>query len=176
MPNIIVEGPDGAGKTTLTEMLRERVKRRYFVMLRHSCRPYTWADAIAFLDLINRTPIQLTMVIDRHPIISEPIYGPILRGKDLLEAQSDEWKLSVIQHTSDFVVYCRPPRGTIIENLSKQPQLAGVAEKIDQLIEAYDIAIERLRAARVRVYVYDWTNPDSFNHVVKQLFGEHYGT
>lgn len=174
MPNILIEGPDGAGKTTLTEMLRQRIKRRYFVMVRHSCRPYTEEDVLRFCRLMFAIPPSLTAIIDRHPLISEPIYGPILRGKDLIANIGVKARYQMIRDQASAIVYCRPGLGTIKERLKDQPQLAGVDAKITDLVAEYDHVMLELERFGIPVYYYDWTRPDSFDTLAKKLFGDSY--
>lgn len=172
MPNIVVEGPDGAGKTTLMETLRATAGKRYFVMMRHSCRPYTSADAMRFYDILRGVNQELTVLIDRHPCISEPIYGPILRGHDLLEKISRERLLEMIEQSCSRIIYCRPPERVIRENLSKQPQLAGVFEKIGRLIDTYDRAMHAIGSRTgIPIITYDWTNPEHNVDLNKRIFG-----
>lgn len=149
----VVEGVDASGKSTLLENIRA-IPHLYFVLLRHSCRPLRPYDILRFLRLANDSPIP--MVIDRHPLISEPIYGPILRGVDLVSEIFTPGQVQrKLEATVNRIVYCRPPLELIRRNLSNRPQLSGVAEKIEPLLEAYDKRMSEL-AQVLPVISYDY--------------------
>src|SRR5690606_38614271 len=126
MPVIVLEGPDGAGKTTLSEHIRAEAGKRYFLMMRHSCRPLSFADAMRFYDLVNAANRNLDLLIDRHPLISEPIYGPLLRGHNLINRFSQNEIIGMLERSVTHIVYCRPPLAVMENGLRSQPQLAGV--------------------------------------------------
>ncbi len=171
MPRIIVEGVDGSGKTTLLEDLRRTVKKRYFVMLRHSCRPLTSKDAIQFYAMLSMASPELTLLVDRHPLISEPIYGPILRGKDLLEEYSADFRLKMIQETTETLVYCRPNTNRIVQCLASNPQLTGVEQNIMRLIGAYDLVMQQIaKSTNIRVIPYDWAADNALENLIAVLF------
>src|SRR5215211_3588455 len=74
---IIVEGPDGSGKTTLIEKLASEFN--FPVMPRVVNK-----DTEAMVDLVKWTEEDLTKgfgprIYDRHRLISEPIYGSVVR-------------------------------------------------------------------------------------------------
>ena len=154
----VVEGPDGSGKSTLMEQLRATAGKRYFVMMRHSCRPLIEADALRFYDILARANGKLDVVVDRHPMVSDSIYGPILRGTGLLGKYSVHKLISMLELSCTRIVYCRPPEKTIRANLDKQPQLAGVNDKISLIIDAYDRCMRTLATKScIKVEQYDWT-------------------
>lgn len=170
MSIIVVEGVDASGKSTLLENARLEIKKKYFVLLRHSQRPYTPHDVMDFLDLIENT-ILPNLVVDRHPLISEPIYGPILRGENLVAGFEDKDSATKrLKHTIERIIYCRPPAYQIKENLHRLPQLKGVKENIQNLIEAYDQRMVELEKAGMKVFHYDYTDPDV--SLVDLFFGD----
>lgn len=151
---LIVEGPDGAGKTTLIKQLR----REYDFMLVVSSGPMrTRQRFIASLMLFSYfersyptkpvAMLPIPIVCDRHPAISEPIYGSLFRQPYIFE---DE--VTLLPSTS--IIYCRPPVETIRVGLNANVQLDGVASKLDELVAAYD---RRFQSAVENVFVYDWT-------------------
>lgn len=163
MPIIVVEGVDGSGKTTLLDKLRlSNGPRRYYNLIRHSCRPLKPNDVYDFLTWIEERAMAGTphRIVDRHPLISEPIYGPILRGEDLTNF-TKSYRLARLKMSVDKVIYCCPPLETIKKNLSVQPQLEGVARRIEELVAAYDDAMRELTANKVTVIYYDYTAEDA---------------
>ena len=166
MSLIVVEGVDASGKTTLLENLRS-IRGKYFLEVRHSCRPLKSSDIIRLMQTVRNMSDVLDVVLDRHPLISEPIYGPILRNKDLTADlynmdNRDRKLLSTVKR----VIYCRPPEKSIFENLSNRPQLKGVLENIHQLIEAYDNRMKELRQKGLDIVVYDYHVLTDFEHLL----------
>lgn len=153
---IVVEGPDGSGKTSLIQRARQEITGKYFNIISHSCRPlYPWqiSEAVAILPAYAQTPT----LLDRHPLISEPIYGPILRGESLVPGQ---WKDPILRRnylgmTVSRLIYCRPPADQILRNLNSRPQLAGVRECLESLIRAYDNEIQVLGEGGIPIIHYN---------------------
>jgi thymidylate kinase len=158
MSLIVIEGPDGAGKTTLIEALRGN-STKYFAILRASGYPQTAEGrpthgtefmnaARIFADAMG--PIHV--VCDRFHAISENVYGPVLRKR------TPELVSSIVQRLLgvDFLIYCRPPMDRIWANLKKNEQMEGVNEKTDLIVQAYDELMDKL-AARRGLIRYDYT-------------------
>lgn len=127
---LIVEGPDGAGKTTLIELLEgmlevERQPRR------------VGTDGVALVDLgeivqqdlrdevLDPTGLRL---YDRHPLISGPIYDPFIHG-EFRNHQADPFRmnrlitsLSKFYEQHNFYIFCLPPLPTVIYNLETNPE------------------------------------------------------
>lgn len=161
----IVEGPDGAGKTTLIEAIRQRVKR-YFWILRSSHPPTHLRQIWTFLRTFEGRPDHaMGLLFDRHPLVSEPIYGPILRGLDLLEMTGKPERLVSefnahcrrVDH-SPFIIYCRPPIERIAANVARNAseQLEGVVERIRPITDAYD-QLMPLIADQIPMIHFDYT-------------------
>jgi hypothetical protein len=78
----------------------------------------------------------------------------------------------MIEKSTQKIVYCRPQEKTIRAHLASQPQLAGVAEKIHLLIDAYDRCFKAIRAkTKVPVLEYDWEKMP-FETVEKFIFNQ----
>lgn len=155
MSIIVVEGVDGSGKSTLMENARLAIKKRYFVLVRHSCRPLHIRDAIHFKNMAESFAGDI--IVDRHPFISEPIYGPILRNENLVGEYSPREINDNLRSTVDRIIYCRPPFPEIEKNIERLPQLAGVKDKLTQLVEAYDDRMMELESAGIPVHWYNYT-------------------
>ena len=143
MSLIVVEGCDGSGKSTLLENARIEIPKRYFLQVRHSCRPLSPVHIRDFLTMVEPAGEYLNIMIDRHPLISEPIYANILRGGNDLTLQYPDWltfedRAKHLARTVNRVIYCRPSFEAIRRNVSVNPQLAGVVDKLPFLVEAYD--------------------------------------
>ena len=151
----VIEGPDGSGKTTLIETLRRELGL-YFWVMRPSRPPSELYEIMEVLTWVSRRPWVQAIVMDRHPGISEPIYGPLLRNVNLLEKMPP----SLVLDDIDFIIYCRPPLDTILENVgrSRAVQMAGVVDHTPELVAAYDAKIADTVCLDVPVYVYDYTH------------------
>lgn len=118
---IILEGPDGAGKTTLKERLLEDLDLRE---LPRACTSDN--GPIDFLASWVQSNLgakhQPNKIIDRHPLISEPIYGPLLRGGFVdTKFENTQWlweQMSEI-YAHHLIVYCLPPLAVCLENIER---------------------------------------------------------
>lgn len=161
MSIVIVEGVDGSGKTTLLRNLRQQSKT-YFWIAASSRRPKTqdelqeavfWVAQCAYL--------KLPVLCDRFPLISEPVYGPVMRGENILEQFRTRIQKDFLEvfEGVNRIIYCRPSKDTIRQNLvsSALPQMAGVVEKLGTLIGRYDDIMDSL-GDTVPILVYDYVN------------------
>jgi hypothetical protein len=169
---IVVEGADGSGKTTLIRNLRQ-YSSQYFFVLNASGPPRNVVDLTGAVSLVGSHVYRsLRVICDRHPLISGPIYGPILRDQDLTidlpwskYAPPGEKTPTVresieteLKRTVERIIYCRPPIDIILEHVKIEQQLEGVIEGVEKLVEAYDQSMKRLGKV-LPVLRYDWTNP-----------------
>lgn len=167
MSIIVVEGVDASGKSTLMENLR--TVPGYFLLLRHSCRPLKSYDIARFLQFIENESSAMVRVVDRHPLISEPIYGPILRNENLVEKiYNPDQVVRRLERTVARIIYCRPAVARIKENLRNRPQLAGIETHIDELVKRYDDRMLSL-ANIVPIIHYDYDAPPA--DLSKLVFG-----
>lgn len=169
---VIVEGCDASGKSTLIEQLRLESKK-YFWVVRSSGPPRTYpevADAISWLTRSSHSGPPI--VCDRHPLISEPIYGLVLRGKNLLAGHFSESDIREhLLDSVDRIIYCRPPTEQILLKIGHQAQLKGVPDNLERLIQVYDQTMEFLeKHFGVVVKHYDYTVDTSEAKLVS-LFG-----
>lgn len=151
MTTIVVEGCDGAGKTTLIEAARGNQKERYFITARASRYQPTIRHALNYLNWIQSCA-GLDLVLDRIHFISDRIYGPVLRGEDVFKDYPIDFGLKGL-----FIIHCRPPLQRVLENVSKGIQLEGVVERTTELVSRYDTHMWMLRDAGVAVFDYDYT-------------------
>lgn len=157
MPLIVVEGVDGSGKTTLIQNFRQVASRLCWTFAR-SGPPQGTEDLIQTVRFVSRhTAYNIPLICDRHPLISEPIYGPIVRGKSLIEGYWDrEEALDKIAATVDRVIYCRPDLDIAFHSAKKNKQMPGVEEQYWALYQAYDRTMEDLLQRKVNVIRFDW--------------------
>lgn len=163
---IIVEGYDGAGKTTVAEKL----SNRFGLMLHHAGGPPETVDDVMSCLARARGRMVRQTVQDRVTHISEGVYGMLCRPRNSALALSRVSDLGLAR----VLVYCRPSDGVILNNLlthrlkTHDTQKHGefVRDKAPELINVYDTVVEMARG-HVVVLTYDYTKqPDG------QLFKE----
>lgn len=150
LQHIIVEGPDGAGKTTFIKTLRQYLgdftvdgEPPLHPRFSHSLRgPDLGNLANLVTDDTYRMPRTPRMVYDRHPLISEYIYGPLCRGgvPDVFRVNSWRTNMTEIVAASAVVVLCLPPVANVMKAVL-QPgdgQMPGVIDNIGKIWHAYD--------------------------------------
>jgi hypothetical protein len=158
---ILLEGPDGSGKS----LLGDRLGRVLLAKLIHQGGPPQ-----NYRDLIARLQTQLDnfgSILDRSPIISERVYGPILRGGMLAsEVVLDQWTDRFIE-AGWILIYCRPPDQILLDyaesrlakiarekSYKSEEHVRGVRDNMPKIISAYDETIELVRKKGMMVLTY----------------------
>jgi len=107
---IILEGPDGAGKTTLAEFL----KKEYGAYVMHSTwSPELEADMEKYMEITTRMALEISqnqlVVLDRH-WLSELVYSDVFRGGHNRTGMYFESHKALIGgiHTKNKLVICLP--------------------------------------------------------------------
>lgn len=144
MRHLILEGPDGGGKTRLAEAILSK-----FPQLTMGKKASTSLKGpIHNLAAWTTTQFQVMdtaltpMVYDRHPVISEPIYGPIARGKaqpGFGPSRPNPW-LSTARlnlYSRSFVIWCIPTLEQVHKAVADSRDMPGVTENISAIYAAY---------------------------------------
>lgn len=159
---IIVEGPDGSGKTTLIDKLQARTG------LSVAPRVVT-KGAEAMTDLVTWTEENVKKgfhpeIYDRHRLISEPIYGPVIRRQAERGFDDPEWfgrMLTRLYADCDpIIIYCLPPVRRVWENVQDDPDNTVVAQQhiTQQIWGAYFNKALTESTFRLRTFLYDYTD------------------
>lgn len=167
---LVLEGPDGGGKTTLGNALAD-----LGLVVHHAGGPGRDAD-----DLKERCRFIIAhsreFVYDRTTAISERVYGRIRESGLMLP---EDYLDRVLMALDPIVVYCRPPMEALhAVELAARPHksLAHVREVVanrTRIIDAYDDLISDLSLRRLIVPVfYDRTRPRAMERVIEALRGE----
>lgn len=138
---IVVEGMDNTGKTSLIEVL----SKEFMLPVIHSPGPVTRNEMNEWLRKVGRMD---EVICDRHPVISEAIYGPAIRGENILGEDPKTWFKDKY-----YIIYARPPMKAIRGNFESRHQMTGVHENFSRLLEAYDDLFLTWGSA----IVFDWT-------------------
>lgn len=139
---IILEGPDGGGKTTLAKQLVEEG-----FVYRHEGPPPPGVDLVAhYLNLLNESIESTQDYVHDRLWLGERIYGPICRGIDKIGLEGQNLFNRI--HTSNSVLHviCLPTFEVALENYSnkimeKNDYLKSM-NKWKEVYEAYDSWIE----------------------------------
>jgi hypothetical protein len=135
---IILEGPDGSGKSNLARRLNEQLGIPLHERASSSKEgpvenlwAWTVNDVGSWSD--SHEPVA---IYDRHPLISEYIYGPTARGQ-LKPGFTHPAAGGMIRKMQQccLLVLCLPPLETVRRNVLNEdvPQMAGVVAQIDSI-------------------------------------------
>lgn len=155
MSTIIIEGPDGAGKTRLLRALLDKYPE--YRAAPRACSsvggPLDSSSMAVYLDKYGHLDKH---IYDRHPSISGAVY-------DAAIARTQPDNVGVYLQESFYwilgnakVIYCRPPMGVIVKAVYSEPQMAGVVHNICQIVDIYDSLMVNL----IPHERYDWTKDD----------------
>ena len=163
---VILEGCDGSGKTALANQLRDElgyhiVKTGPPAPGESTFKSYTTAllEAVEVAVYNNHRT-----VFDRH-YLGETIYGPLLRGRDMLGIHGRDLIEALIVVCEAVVVICAPPWEVLVKGWSGKDDLLKYESQLRAVNDAYLV-----EAARLGLEVYDWTS--SNGRLPRSLFQE----
>jgi hypothetical protein len=169
---IVVEGPDGAGKTTLIETLSD--------LLDLPVAPRVVSkDAEAMVNLVHWTERNVTegfqpIIYDRHRLISEPIYGPILREYPEPGFDDPMWLYEMNTKFYNFctpvIIYCLPPVVAVINNIESDPDNRVVKSSIERIYALYaNKAATELVHRPLHTFWYDYTSAAYRDDIIRAI-------
>jgi ABC-type cobalamin/Fe3+-siderophores transport system ATPase subunit len=156
---LIVEGPDGAGKSTLIRSL-------YLVTGWPTAPRVVSKDTEAMTNLKVWTERNVAagfqeVIFDRHRLISDPVYDSIMRVKSPRPEVYDlGWYINTMTQfwaLKPMVIMCLPPLKRIQKNLIDDPDNAKVYPYIDRVYRGYVAMTSQLIASGHDIWVYDYT-------------------
>lgn len=161
MRHLIVEGPDGGGKTRLIEALMARYPLTHHAKASTSLRGPVRNLAAWVTDDIAKMPTFETLnVYDRHPVISEPIYGRVARGNPQPGFTTDRFgrpasspwlsaqRLALYEKT--MVIWCIPTLEQCKSAVDPERDMPGVVENIEEIYDWYRNAMASWGGPSVR--------------------------
>jgi GTPase SAR1 family protein len=152
---IILEGADGSGKTSLANRIRKEVDE-YMLFLRSNGAPQHVGQLADVIGWVAEIPYKIPVIQDRNPVISEYIYGPIIRGKCMHGLNLDQM---VRMFRTSMIIYCRPSYSALAAGMRQEVQMEGVALNHKEIVKAYDEFMSQLGKTEVLVKPYDFTGP-----------------
>ena len=162
-PCVHVEGPDGAGKSLLVDRISKNVDLR---LVGTEGPPSSWTECVKRV----RARVTPGIICDRSSgLISEMIYGPVIRGRTLGPMYVMRELLLSLKHVVQFI-YCRPPLDAIrhVPREGEDPtHISAVEVKMVSLLSAYDRMFEWMEECGMGVIRYDWTS-DNEEEVIKK--------
>lgn len=171
---ILVEGPDNSGKSTLINQL---VKEFDLTLLdRPHGPPKDINELEERIKALEPYYNKRNVIIDRHPLIGEAIYGPILRKEDKLLKLKNLRDLKRTFWSSDlFIIYCRPPMDKImnmethqVKDYDTPEHLKALKRNVVSIIDAYDLKMWLCQA-----HTYNYTKPDALKNLILTLRKEY---
>ena len=164
MPVILVEGNDNTGKTTLIQKL---IRQFPGTPLLNNSGPASREEMIARLNdcfqLAEKANKSGEVVMfDRLALISERIYGPIVRGRMEFTPHDLKTYWTWFMNMKPIIIYCRPPLEESLKTLHERPQMDGVVKRFKEIQKAYDKEFKYLWDGGVQFMIYNFIeDPDA---------------
>jgi hypothetical protein len=157
MPLLILEGPDGSGKSSLATRLLKGTGLPT-ILVKRSGPPSSKETLLAQgMWIQDQTVNGLNVIADRHPLISESIYRPVVRREGPAWSPHEVAPL-FSKNRGIVVIYCRPDWTELRRSSKVEKQMDGVAENYRALVEEYDRWMTIFRDREVEVWTYDYVH------------------
>lgn len=113
---IIIEGPDGAGKTTLANQLRDQTG----YMILHRSQPKNEEDKKRMMDeYLQVIKSNKNVILDRS-WYSEMVYGPVMRDDSVITYPQMYDLERALARNGALIIYCTAPEQTLWKRCLKR--------------------------------------------------------
>ena len=174
----IVEGPDGSGKSTFIEYVKNRIVG--FESRKYGGPPDSMKGIFDRIEDMRITNNMLSgkVIFDRFTGLSELIYGNTLRGSSLVPyIMVENW----LEKNNIILLYARPSNKVLEQRMidhhkrsaakdHKPQELSdAVYDNYSHIREAYDMYMQELRRAGICIIQFDPTDPKEANLVLQNI-------
>lgn len=154
---IICEGPDGSGKSTLTQMLEAaNVIDKVLPSPRIAAKSNTARMKYETERYFRLHGQNQRIAVDRL-LFSEMAYGPVLRGNSTFSMNEYFTSLLEIRQSGSFVIFCLPEKLNYKTNESPV-----IIEKMPMIRARYELMFKDFSHIYPRVVKYEWDKPRAF--------------
>lgn len=155
---IILEGPDGAGKTTLANYLRDK----FGYMIVHRSKPETLEDKLRMYEQYRNSILKGDNLIWDRCWYSEMVYGPVMRDQSYIDLNQMYEYEELLRVRGAVLIHCTDE----IELLWKRMQERGEPyikdiEVLDRLRVNYEFLMHKV-PHRIPVLRYELSKNMSF--------------
>ena len=160
---IVLEGPDGNGKSTLIQQLYED----FGIPKYSSGGPKSKERMIEVLkELTDMAYSSTRYLVDRVPYISEPIYSKAFGRKPVMLKKILESYYRLPQK----IIFCHiGDQKQALANMSREHKshkplehLLGVEKNHSKITDLYENLMDDLEHKGSNIFEYDWTNPTHY--------------
>jgi len=162
---IIVEGVDNAGKSLLVRELGKKLKWTTVKNHRIATTPEKFVGIISELAVVSET-LHGKVIFDRHPIISEMVYGPAIRQLSLIQPSV---ALAYLARTGSKILFCCPPISSIRSGFHLRPQMSGVEYHLEDLAAEYAELMWALGKDGIPILYFDYTEDPHYDALFSEL-------
>lgn len=162
---IILEGPDGAGKTYLKNQILQAFPDLPLAPKAMASDITPNIHMVHYIEEWTNKQRPSDVLFDRFALISGPLYAPILDDKYQLNIYSSlRWMRN--QHATFYgivrplIIYCLPPISTVRDNVRGDPENAKAAPYIERIYAAY-VHRAAVDDGYPYSYIYDYTEVTS---------------
>ena len=166
---IIIEGCDNTGKTTLKDdllksfpILRQGIKQKLPPNDRERYMEFLW-------DLLSQDLDETYYMVFDRVLISEMIYGPILRGKTLFSEAENKCLLKLLALQRPLIIHCQRPVDEILNTFDERDQLDGVKDSLVEIHSRYDEVIRLLHSYGMWVEKYNFMNKKDVKYLKSKI-------
>lgn len=155
MKHIIIEGPDGAGKTQLARQLCHRHQMAYH----HEGPPPTDGSLLHHYAALLMNATRPTVFDRLH--VGELVYGPLLRGESQIKGYELELMNRLVRGLGVATVVCLPPWPVCWDNNQRKPELIPTRRGLEVAYDKWTYIVT-MPETLANLQTYDYTSGDVF--------------